>query len=90
MDMTKGYTLSYFLGLFSTVRSRSLPNTDAVYNFVSPRFGFYSTRALVLDTWLGGSTKQIVNGTGRFANYGRTPRARLIKALRNRKVTGSV
>ena len=88
--MTKGYTISYFLGLFGNVRSRSLTSTDAVYSFVSPRFGYNSTRAFVLDTWLGGKTTQIVNGTGRFSTYGATPRARLLKALRNRKQNGVV
>jgi hypothetical protein len=88
--MTKGYTLSYFLNLLGNSRARQLTNKDSVYSFVSPRFGFNSVRAVVLDTWLGGKTTQIVNGTGRFSNYGSTPRARLLKALRNRKVTGAV
>lgn len=88
--MTKGYTLNYFLGLFGNSRSRQLENVDAVYSFVSPRFGYFSTRAVVLDTWLGDQTNAIVRGTGRFSTYGRTPRARLIKALRNRKTTGTV
>jgi hypothetical protein len=88
--MTKGYTLNYFVNLISTSRSRQLTTTQAVYSFVSPRFGYNSTRALVLDTWLGYNTREIVNGDGRFANYGKTPRARLLKALRNRKANGFV
>jgi hypothetical protein len=88
--MTKGYTLNYFVNLFTSSRSRQLNSTKAVYNFVSPRFGYNSTRAVVLDAWLGDNTTQIVNGTGRFSTYGTTPRARILKALRNRKTTGQV
>lgn len=90
--MTKGYTLSYFLNLLGNSRARQLTDAAAVYAFVSPRFAENSVRAEVLDSWLGGTrnTYAIVKGTGRFSNYGSTPRSRLLKALRNRKTTGEV
>lgn len=87
---TKGYTISYFLGLFEGSRSRQLPNKNAVYSFISPKLGAKSVRAAVLNKWLECRTTAIVDGTGQFATYGSTPRARLLKALKNRKKTGSV
>ena len=90
--MTKGYTLNYFVNLFNKTSANTISGTKDVYTFISPRLGFHSTRAVVLETWLG-SQKQlraITNGTGRFSTYGTTPRARILKALRNRKVNGKV
>lgn len=84
MGTTKGYTISYFIKLLSGTRNRSLVN-NGVYDTVSPRFGSTSVRAQVLNRWLGGKTSSIVNGTGKFAAYGETPRARLLKALKLRK-----
>lgn len=88
--MTKGYTISYFLALFGNSRARQFSTASDVYSFVSPRLGVSSVRATVLNKWLGKQTNAIVSGSGRFASYGSTPRARLMKALRNRKNTGSV
>jgi hypothetical protein len=86
---TKGYTLQYFINLFTTTTSRQL-NTNGVYSVASPRRGVNSVRADVLDLWLGNHTTAIVNGTGSFAKFGKSSRARLLKALSNRKNTGSV
>ena len=86
---TKGYTLQYFIDLFTNTTTRQL-STNSVYNVVSPRKGVTSVRAEVLDNWLSYNTTNIANGTGSFASYGKTPRARLLKALRNRKNNGTV
>lgn len=86
--ITKGYTINYFLGLFGNVRNRNLKNLDKVYSSVSPRFGFKSIRAMVLDQLLDYNTSYIFHGVGKFSTYGKTPRARLLKALRNRKTNG--
>lgn len=89
MFYTKGYTLNYFLKLFNGTSNRAI-SSNGVYGVVSPLLGSSSVRATVLNTWLGNKTSQIANGTGKFASYGTTPRARILKALRNRKVNGSV
>ena len=86
---TKGYTLQYFIDLFTGTTTRQL-NKNGIYNVVSPRDGALSVRADVLDTWLSYNTTAVVNGTGTFANFGKTSRTRLLRALRNRKNTGSV
>lgn len=82
--MTKGYTISYFIKLFSSTRNRVIVS-KGLFDTVSPRFGSTSVRAQVLNKWLGGKASSIVNGTGKFASYGETPRARLLKALKLRK-----
>ena len=87
--MTKGYTIQYFIDLFDGTTSRQL-NRNGVYNVVSPRRGYDSVRAEVLDFWLGNQTTNIVKGHGKFATFGASPRSRLLKALRLRKTNGSV
>ena len=86
--MTKGYTLNYFIGAISNVSDKALVS-NGVYSAISPRRGSDSVKALMLDVWLGHKTSQIVSGKGNFKSFGKTPRARLLKALRLRKKNGS-
>ena len=81
---TKGYTINYFINLFTDVTNSQLAN-NGVYSTVSPRKGVTSVRAAVLNDLLNGNTRNVVNGTGRFSSFGSTPRARILKALRLRK-----
>lgn len=87
--MSKGYTISYFIDVLKNTTTRQVTN-NGIYSVVSPRFGGFSVKADALDTWLSYNTTAIVKGEGRFASYGKTPRARLLTALKNRKVNGSV
>ena len=87
--MSKGYTISYFVKVLKNAKVSSFTKTS-VYNIVSPRDGALSVKAGALDTWLGHQTSSISLGTGRFASYGKTSRARLLFALKNRKMTGSI
>jgi hypothetical protein len=89
MFATKAYTIQYFIDLFEGTTSRNLTR-HGVYNVVSPRKGYDSVRAEVLDYWLGNQTNFIVNGTGKFSTFGASQRSRLLKALRLRKTNGSV
>lgn len=86
--MSKGYTLQYFINTFKN--TRKVDGGDGVYLTVSPRFGYFSVKAEALDTWLQGETGDIVSGRGRFASYGKTARARVLRALNNRKNSGLV
>ena len=86
---TKGYTLQYFINLVSNT-TNSQYNRNSVYDVISPTRGFNSVRSYVLDTWLNNATTSIVEGTGVYSTFGKTPRTRLLKALRNRKTTGTV
>jgi hypothetical protein len=82
--MTKGYTINYFIKLFTATRTSTL-ETRGLESVVSPRLGSDSVRFHVLNGWLDGRVTQVVNGTGKFASYGATPRARILKALKLRK-----
>jgi len=87
--MSKGYTLSYFINLVSKSPVAKTTGYD-VYRVVSPRLGDASVKSFALDLWLSGQTNNIVKGSGKFSKYGKTPRARVLKALNNRKKLGMV
>jgi hypothetical protein len=87
--MSKGYTINYFVNVFTNTTNTQIAR-NGVYNTVSPRNGYASVKAGALDRFLQGQTYAIANGTGVFASFGKTPRARLLKALRNRKRYGTV
>lgn len=87
--MSKGYTLSYFIKTLSSATPTKVTR-DGVYNTVSPRDGVFSVKADALDSWLDHQTLSIARGDNDFASYGKTSRARLLKALRNRKNNGTV
>ena len=87
--MSKGYTINFFVTALKSVNANTVAR-QGVYNVVSPRFGAFSTKADALDSWLGYNTSAISRGEGRFASYGKTARARLLTALKNRKENGAV
>lgn len=81
---TKGYTINYFIDLFTNTTNRQLV-TNGVSAVVSPRFGATSVRAKVLDRLLNYDVIEIVNGFYDYSSFGSTPRTRILKALRLRK-----
>lgn len=85
--MSKGYTINFFVQTLKNVSAKTVANRG-VYDVVSPRYGAFSTKAEALDQWLSYNVSAITQGQGRFASYGKTARARLLTALRNRKVNG--
>jgi hypothetical protein len=87
--MSKGYTINFFVNALKGVTNTQL-NKNGVFNVVSPVYGSFSVKAAALDTFLGGNTSSIASGDGAFANLGKTPRTRLIKALKLRKQFGYV
>jgi len=89
--MSKGYTINFFVNAFTGVTNKQIVTTG-VYGAVSPRYGFNSVKAKALDNFLGGlgRAKAIAEGSGSYANLGKTPRTRLLRALRNRKNSGTV
>jgi len=89
--MSKGYTISYFVKALKNAPTRAVGNTaSSVFQAVSPRLGLFSVKADALDTWLNYQTHNIAQGAGIFSTYGKTPRARLIRALNNRFKNGSI
>jgi hypothetical protein len=87
--MSKGYTINFFINTLTGVTNTQI-NNNGVFNVVSPVYGAASVKAVALDTFLGGQTASIANGTGAFAALGKTPRTRLLKALKLRKKFGYV
>ena len=87
--MSKGYTINFFINVIKNTKSRAV-TSDNVYNVVAPRYGQFSVKSEALDYWLNFNTADISEGRGRFSTYGKTPRARLLTALKNRKVKGTI
>ena len=87
--MSKGYTINFFINTLSGVTNTQI-NNNGLFNVVSPVYGVNSVKAQALDNWLGGNTASIAFGTGKFAALGKTPRTRLLKALKLRKKFGYV
>jgi hypothetical protein len=87
--LSKGYTISYFINVFKNTTKRNF-TTMGAYDLVSPRFGWMSEKAYALDSWLRYRTSDIVRGDGNFASFGKTSRARLLTALKNRKQNGYI
>jgi hypothetical protein len=87
--MSKGYTISYFINVLQNTPTSTVTKLG-VFNVVAPRFGAESVKVDALQSWLGYNTTAIASGSGRFASFGKTPRARLLTALKNRKVNGFV
>lgn len=87
--MSKGYTISFFINTLTNTTNSTL-NTQGVFSAVSPLYGAESVKAKALDNYLGGNAVKIATGKGAFAKLGKTPRTRLIKALKLRKKNGYV
>ena len=89
--MSKGYTISYFIKALKNAPTRTVGNTaSSVFQAISPRLGLFSVKADALDTWLNYRTHDIAQGNGVFSTYGKTPRARLLRALSSRFKNGSI
>ena len=86
--MSKGYTIQYFIDLFTNTNNTVFKN-NTVYDIVSPRYGSDSVKAQALTEWLGFNPVHVANGVGGFRTLGATPRTRLLKALKNRQRFGT-
>ncbi len=86
--MSKGYTINYFIKLFTNTTNSEL-KTKGVDNVVSPRYGSSSVKVDTLDNFLDYKTLDVTTGSGQYAQLGKTPRARILKALKLRKKNGS-
>jgi hypothetical protein len=87
--MSKGYTIQYFINTISNATVATV-NNSSVYDVVSPRFGTSSVKAQALESWLGTDADYVADGVGEFSTLGKTRRARVLKALRNRQRFGTV
>ena len=89
--MHKGYTINYFINLFSNVAKRNM-TVDEVAKVVSPRKGQNSQAFNALDRLLDYDLENVITGSDfgcdDFTRFGKTTRTRLLKALRTRKKYG--
>ncbi len=86
--MTKGYTIAFFVREIQKMKitAKTLKEKHGVYKALSPRRGYWSLKAILLDVWTQGNVDEIIAGrTARAKKLGKTPKARLLKALANRK-----
>jgi hypothetical protein len=85
--MSKGYTLNYFINLFNNTTTSDWKGRS-VFDFVETKRG---VRATALENFIGyGVISNVDLGSKQTNVLGKTPRARILKALYNRKRHGNV
>ena len=87
--MTNKYTIPFLINYVkgTTISDWNAVTTSGRINFasvISPIGGSSSVKIQTLNSLLGGNLRAVVHGSGTFSNFGKTPRARLLKALRLR------
>ena len=87
--MHKGYTINYFINLVQGTKNTKITPTT-VATLVSPRLGTSSQAVSVLDSYLEGNLNGVLKGTRSFKTLGKTPRARLLNALKRRQTYGTL
>ena len=86
--MSKGYTITFFINeIQSKVSSKNSVSAVAIANAISPNNGLSGVKLATLNDFVG-NYYDVVNGTGKYAGFGKTPRTRLLKALKLRKKHG--
>jgi hypothetical protein len=91
--MSKGYTIQFYIKLIRKLSNNAI--LENIYDAIAPVGGYESVKAYKLDEWLGDvnsdNTLEIIFGTtDRALAFGKTPKTRLIKALKARKTNGRV
>jgi len=85
--MSKGYTIAFLINEVKTkLKSSNLSPLGVAYS-LSPQKGINSVKIEALSKFIG-NFDGVVNGSGKYAGYGKTPRTRLLKALKLRKKHG--
>ena len=86
--MSKGYTIAFFINEINTKVKRKNNSFTGIINLISPTYGVESVKFKTLNSFVGGGYVDIVNGYGKYAGFGKTPKTRLLKALKLRKKFG--
>ena len=81
---TKAYTLNLLINEVSSIPATvgSLANLTSI---ISPRAGSTSAKVAALENFLNGKLVNVFYGNNGYAKFGKTPRTRLVRALRARK-----
>ena len=83
---SKGYTLAYYIREVQGCGTTG--GTNGLVNGLAPIGLTKSVKFQTLNTFLGGNFNAIAGGTGKFVGLAKTPRGRVLKALRFRKKNG--
>lgn len=82
---TKKYTINLLISEVSSLTPSSFSSVKTLTSALSPRTGATSAKVAALNSFLNGNLTRIVNGTGNYSSFGKTPRTRIVRALRARK-----
>lgn len=86
MSGSKGYTIAFFIREINS-KVKSSNSTSVIVNTISPTYGVASVKLGTLSDFIG-SFNNVANGVGKYAGFGKTPKTRLLKALKLRKKNG--
>jgi hypothetical protein len=89
MFTTKAYTISSLINEVSSLTPSQVSTVTKLANAISPRAGLMSAKVHALNTYLNGQLSSVVSGSGSFKSFGKTPRTRVVNALRARKNTST-
>lgn len=82
---TKKYTINLLLNEVSSLNNSQLSSVRSLAKALSPRAGTNSAKLNALKSYVSGSLNSVLSGSGSAQSLGKTPRTRLLKALKNRK-----
>ena len=79
--VTHKYTISLLMSEVKNLTARQASSFSSLVEALSPRAGVGSAKITALSSYVGGNVARVLNNS----SLGATPRARLLRALRNRK-----
>lgn len=85
--MSKGYTIEYFIREIKKLENKHIEMMGLAHA-ISPRKGICSVKVRQLSKYLGYYAEAVAKGRGTYYKLGKTPKARLINALRFRQRNG--
>jgi hypothetical protein len=81
MFVTKKYTVSSLISEVEALTNSQVANYSSLVSSLSPRAGSGSAKIAALSRYVGGNVGRVLQNT----TLGKTPRARLLRALRLRR-----
>ena len=79
--VTRKYTINLLMSEVQSLTASQASSVSSIVQALSPRAGARSAKIAALTSYVGGNVARVISNS----SLGRTPRARLLKALRNRK-----
>ena len=82
---TKAYTIESLISEVSSLKLTQVSSVNALAQTLSPRVGVHGAKIAFLNNYVGGNLEAVIVGKGGFSSYGKTPRTRILNALRKRQ-----